>query len=354
MGHVPRGRKALVPAPPRLVGNGDGRRPASLFEDWFAEARAAEPNDPEAMALATADADGRPSVRMVLLKGHDARGFAFYTNGESRKGDEIAANPRAALVFHWKSLRRQVRIEGRIEPDAPTPRPTPISPPARATRGSAPGRRTSRARSKAAPPSRRATRRLVAEHEGRDVPRPPIIGGAIGSSPTGSNSGPIGRTGCTSAACSPRPKAAGAKACSTHERRPSSPSSRPLLADHAGGAGERLHARSSCSRSRPLPRSRPARWRCWARSPTPASICSPLWSPCSGSASPRSPADHDHRFGHGKAEALAALVQVVIISISALAHRLARDRPADARATAPPMPNMASPSRWWRSRSPWS
>ena len=90
--------------------------PHALFESWFAEARSGEPNDAEAMALATAGADGRPSVRMVLLKGHDERGFAFYTNSESRKGGEIAANPRAALLFHWKSLRRQVRIEGRIEP----------------------------------------------------------------------------------------------------------------------------------------------------------------------------------------------------------------------------------------------
>ena len=90
--------------------------PHALFESWFAEAKAAEPNDAEAMALATADAEGRPSVRMVLMKGHDPRGFAFYTNSESRKGLEIAANPRAALLFHWKSLRRQVRIEGPIEP----------------------------------------------------------------------------------------------------------------------------------------------------------------------------------------------------------------------------------------------
>jgi pyridoxamine 5'-phosphate oxidase len=88
--------------------------PHAMFDAWFAEARAAEPNDPEAMALATADAAGRPSVRMVLLKGHDERGFAFYTNAASRKGGEIAANPRAALLFHWKSLRRQVRIEGMI------------------------------------------------------------------------------------------------------------------------------------------------------------------------------------------------------------------------------------------------
>lgn len=92
--------------------------PHALFDAWFAEARAGEPNDAEAMALATADAAGRPSVRMVLLKGHDERGFAFYTNAGSRKGEEIAANPSAALLFHWKSLRRQVRIEGRIEPVA--------------------------------------------------------------------------------------------------------------------------------------------------------------------------------------------------------------------------------------------
>lgn len=90
--------------------------PDQLFEQWFAEARAGEPNDAEAMALATADADGRPSVRMVLLKGHDARGFVFYTNSRSRKGGELAANPKAALLFHWKSLRRQVRIEGEVAP----------------------------------------------------------------------------------------------------------------------------------------------------------------------------------------------------------------------------------------------
>ncbi|MFL6856289.1 MAG: pyridoxamine 5'-phosphate oxidase [Allosphingosinicella sp.] len=92
--------------------------PHALFEAWLAEARASEPNDATAMALATADAAGRPSVRMVLLKGHDARGFVFYTNLDSRKGAELAANPRAALLFHWKSLRRQVRIEGPVGPVA--------------------------------------------------------------------------------------------------------------------------------------------------------------------------------------------------------------------------------------------
>ncbi|MBA3676705.1 MAG: pyridoxamine 5'-phosphate oxidase [Sphingosinicella sp.] len=90
--------------------------PHSLFDLWFEEARQSEPNDPEAMALATCDTEGRPSVRMVLLKNHDARGFTFHTNLESRKGGEIEANPNAAIVFHWKSLRRQVRVEGRIEP----------------------------------------------------------------------------------------------------------------------------------------------------------------------------------------------------------------------------------------------
>ncbi|HEX8215240.1 MAG TPA: pyridoxamine 5'-phosphate oxidase [Allosphingosinicella sp.] len=90
--------------------------PHALFEEWLTEARVSEPNDPEAMALATADAGGRPSVRMVLLKGHDSRGFVFYTNLDSRKGGDLVANPAASLLVHWKSLRRQVRIEGPVEP----------------------------------------------------------------------------------------------------------------------------------------------------------------------------------------------------------------------------------------------
>ena len=88
--------------------------PFALFDAWFAEARISEPNDPDAMALASADAAGRPSLRMVLLKGHDARGFVFYTNLDSRKGGELAVNPNASLLFHWKSLRRQVRIDGPV------------------------------------------------------------------------------------------------------------------------------------------------------------------------------------------------------------------------------------------------
>ena len=88
--------------------------PLALFDAWFAEAKASEPNDPDAMALATATPDGRPSVRMVLLKAHGPEGFTFYTNADSRKGGELAADPHVALLFHWKSLRRQVRIEGPV------------------------------------------------------------------------------------------------------------------------------------------------------------------------------------------------------------------------------------------------
>jgi len=91
------------------------RNPIEVFREWLAEAEIAEPNDPTAMCLATVDDSGSPSARMVLLKGVDERGFAFYTNLESRKAGELIAHPRAALCFHWKSLRRQVRIEGAIE-----------------------------------------------------------------------------------------------------------------------------------------------------------------------------------------------------------------------------------------------
>ena len=90
--------------------------PLALWERWFAEACEREPVDPNAMALATVDPDGRPSCRTVLLKDADARGFVFYTNLESRKGHALAAHPQAALLFHWKSLARQVRAEGVVEP----------------------------------------------------------------------------------------------------------------------------------------------------------------------------------------------------------------------------------------------
>lgn len=90
--------------------------PFVWFAAWMSEAERSEPRDPNAMTLATATRNGRPSARAVLLKGADERGFVFYTNTESRKGDELAANPHAALLFHWKSLGRQIRIEGRVEP----------------------------------------------------------------------------------------------------------------------------------------------------------------------------------------------------------------------------------------------
>jgi pyridoxamine 5'-phosphate oxidase len=89
--------------------------PLRLFATWFAEARRAEPVNPEAMALATVDADGQPNARMVLLKGFDERGFVFYSNADSNKGHELAAAPKAALTFYWKSLQRQVRLRGTVE-----------------------------------------------------------------------------------------------------------------------------------------------------------------------------------------------------------------------------------------------
>lgn len=92
----------------------DSAEPIALFGEWLKAAEASEPNDPNAMALATVDGDGLPDVRMVLLKGFDATGFTFFTNFESAKGRELLANPRAALCFHWKSLRKQVRVRGPV------------------------------------------------------------------------------------------------------------------------------------------------------------------------------------------------------------------------------------------------
>ncbi len=101
---------AKAPPPPQL----SETDPFALFAAWLAEAVASEPNDANAMALATVDAGGLPDVRMVLLKEADARGFVFYTNLESAKGRELAANPQAGLLFHWKTLRRQVRVRGAV------------------------------------------------------------------------------------------------------------------------------------------------------------------------------------------------------------------------------------------------
>jgi len=93
--------------------------PLALFGEWYEEAAKSEPNDPSAMSLATVGPDGTPSLRMVLLKDYDAAGFVFYTNTESRKGLHLLAQPKAALLFHWKSLRRQVRLEGPVSPTTP-------------------------------------------------------------------------------------------------------------------------------------------------------------------------------------------------------------------------------------------
>jgi pyridoxamine 5'-phosphate oxidase len=92
----------------------EAAEPLALFAEWLTKAEASEPNDPNAMALATVDGEGLPDVRMVLLKGFDERGFVFFTNFESAKGRELAAHPKAALCLHWKSLRRQVRVRGSV------------------------------------------------------------------------------------------------------------------------------------------------------------------------------------------------------------------------------------------------
>lgn len=146
--------------------------PIRHFQAWLAEAEAGEPNDPTAMALATATPDGVPSVRMVLLKGIDARGFVFYTNMGSRKGEELAANPRAGLLFHWKSLRRQVRVEGAVEPVAPEEADAYFASRARVSRLGAWASEQSRPLA-----DRAVLERRVAEYDAKypdAVPRPPF------------------------------------------------------------------------------------------------------------------------------------------------------------------------------------
>jgi len=150
--------------------------PFQLFDDWFAEAKASEPNDAEAMALATADARGRPSVRMVLLKGHGPAGFVFYTNEESAKGAQLAANPRAALLFHWKSLRRQVRIEGSVERVAAADADAYFASRSRDSQLGAWASDQSRPLDSRATFERRF-KEVQQRFEGADVPRPPHWGG---------------------------------------------------------------------------------------------------------------------------------------------------------------------------------
>jgi len=146
--------------------------PFALFDSWFAEARASEPNDSNAMALATATPDGRPSVRMVLLKGHGPDGFVFYTNLDSRKGSELAENRQVALLFHWKSLRRQIRIEGPVAPVADS-----VADAYFATR-SRDSQLGAWASDQSRPLDDRATfearfAEMQARFDGQDVPRPP-------------------------------------------------------------------------------------------------------------------------------------------------------------------------------------
>jgi pyridoxamine 5'-phosphate oxidase len=150
--------------------------PFQLFDAWFAKAQASEPNDPNAMALATADEQGRPSVRIVLLKAHGPDGFVFYTNQHSRKGGELARNPRAALLFHWKTLRRQVRIEGKVSLVSSEKADAYF---ATRSRDSQLGAWAS---DQSSPLASRAEfekryEEMKAKFEGRDVPRPPHWGG---------------------------------------------------------------------------------------------------------------------------------------------------------------------------------
>lgn len=146
--------------------------PIALFSEWFAAASASEPNDPEAMALATVDADGAPDVRMVLLKGVDVRGFVFYTNMESAKGHQLAANPNAALSFHWKSLGRQVRVRGRVEPVSDAEADSYFATRARESAIGAWASRQSRPL-ESAEALEKAVASYSARYPGNDVPRPP-------------------------------------------------------------------------------------------------------------------------------------------------------------------------------------
>src|SRR5919204_6474881 len=148
--------------------------PLRQFAAWFEEAGAAEVRAPEAMALATATGDGRPSVRMVLLKGFDERGFVFYTGYESRKGDELEANPRAALLFYWDPLGRQVRIEGPVERVAEAESDAYFRSRLRGAQISASVSPQSRVVE-----SRASLETLAAELEARggEIPRPPTWGG---------------------------------------------------------------------------------------------------------------------------------------------------------------------------------
>ena len=154
----------------------EASEPLELFANWFGDAEKTEPNDPNAVALATVDADGLPDVRMVLLKGYDERGFVFYTNFESAKGVEILGSMKAAMCFHWKSLRRQVRLRGPVEIVSDEEADAYYASRARGSRIGAWASKQSRPLE-----SRFALEKAVAEYTARhaigDIPRPPYWSG---------------------------------------------------------------------------------------------------------------------------------------------------------------------------------
>lgn len=151
-------------------------KPFELFANWLEDAKKVEPNDPNALALSTVDADGMPNVRMVLLKDFDERGFVFYTNYESRKGQEILSAGKAAMCFHWKSLRRQVRVRGPVEQVSAEEADAYYKSRARGSRIGAWASKQSRPLE-----SRFALEKAVAEYTARyaigDIPRPPYWSG---------------------------------------------------------------------------------------------------------------------------------------------------------------------------------
>ena len=154
----------------------EAAEPYRLFAQWLEDATASEPNDPNALALATVDADGLPDVRMVLLKGFDERGFVFYTNFESAKGREILGSMKAAMCFHWKSLRRQVRVRGPVEQVSDAEADEYYASRARGSRIGAWASKQSRPLE-----SRFALEKAVAEYTAKhaigDIPRPPYWSG---------------------------------------------------------------------------------------------------------------------------------------------------------------------------------
>ena len=292
--------------------------PFALFDAWFAEARASEPNDPDAMALATADADGRPSVRMVLLQGATGPTASSSTpTSTAARASELAANPQRRLAVPLEvaappGARRRAgragqRRRGRRLFRQPQPR----------FAASAPGHRTSRGRWPTATTFERRVARDASAVRGRRRARARRAGRASAWSPTGSNSGATAPTGSTSGACSRATATAGAKACSTHEPRIASSTPHALEARDARRAGQRLRSRCCCSGSR---RGRPVTTDSMAMLGSLADTALDLIASLVTLAGVRIaalPADSDHRFGHGKAEALVALVQIVLITVSA-------------------------------------